>query len=247
MFSARVRGMLFLAAGVACLLAAWGLVGLFAGRWHGGAPTTEAGSALPLLSTRESAEKRTAAGEEGAAAVSGFSSSPSPTPVPEEWFIYVTGAVARPGVYVLPSGARAYAALDRAGGFSGEADTEAVNLAAPLADGVHFHVPRKGEMSRNGAVDSISGSASSGKSVGPSVLSGANQAGQKGKNDKININTATAAELETLPGVGPKTAAAIVADRDARGSFGNVEELQRVRGIGPKKFEALRDLVTTGP
>ncbi len=242
MFSPRIRGMLVLAAGVACLLAAWGLVGLFAGRWHGGAPTTEAGSALPFLSTRENPEEKTGSGSDNARI-----SAPSPVrpsaSVPEEWFVYVTGAVIRPGVYALPAGSRVYAALERAGGFSGEADTEAVNLAAPLADGVHFHVPRKGEEPRH---DSSGGVPSAG-AFAPSVPPRPGSVGTGGSAVKINLNTATEADLEKLPGVGPKTAAAIVADREARGPFGRIEDLQRVRGIGSKKFEALKDFVTVGP
>ncbi len=246
MFSPRIRGMLVLAAGVACLLAAWGLVGLFAGRWHGGAPTTEAGSALPFLSTRESPEGKTGSGSDNARI-----SAPSPVrpsaSVPEEWFVYVTGAVVRPGVYALPSGSRAYAALERAGGFSGEANTEAVNLAAPLADGVHFHVPRKGEELRHGASSSPGGGVPSAGASAPSAPSRPGSVGTGGSAVKINLNTATEADLEKLPGVGPKTAAAIVADREARGPFSRIEDLQRVRGIGSKKFDALKDLVTVGP
>jgi competence protein ComEA len=245
MFSPRIRGVLVLAAGVACLLAAWGLVGLFAGKWHGGAPTTEAGSALPFLSARESSEKKIGSGSDNAGIAAPSPVRPS-QPVPEEWFVYVTGAVVRPGVYALPAGARAYVALERAGGFSGEADTEAVNLAAPLADGVHFHVPRKGEPPRGGTSDSSGGDPSTGVSSS-SAASRVAPAGTGGSTAKINLNTATEADLEKLPGVGPKTAAAIVADREARGPFGRIEDLQRVRGIGAKKFDALKDLVTVGP
>lgn len=143
--------------------------------------------------------------------------------------VHVAGAVAAPGVYVLPSGSRVGDAVSTAGGPLAGADLERLNLAAPVADGSRVYVPR---------VD---------QPEVPGVL-GADVAGPGGSSDPastgpIDLNTADAAALEDLPGVGPATAAAIVAHREEHGPFSSVEELLEVRGIGEAKLAAIRDLV----
>lgn len=130
----------------------------------------------------------------------------------------VTGAVARPGVYRLPAGARVADALRRAGGASGGALLEAINRAARLADGQQVVVPRRGPA---GA---------------PAALAGA--AGEEGP---IGLGTATVEQLEEIDGIGPVTAADIVAFRDAHGGLASVEQLDQVSGIGPATMESLRD------
>lgn len=134
---------------------------------------------------------------------------------------HAAGAVAHPGVYRLPSGARVSDLIDAAGGPAPDADLDQLNLAAPVADGERVYVPRAGE-----AV--------------PPVADG----GTSTPDGPLNLNTATLEELDALPGVGPATAQAIIDERDRRGGFGSVEELLDVRGIGPAKLEQLRDLVT---
>lgn len=134
--------------------------------------------------------------------------------------VHVAGAVVAPGVLRLADGARVVDAIAAAGGLLAEADTDVLNLAAPLRDGDRVFVPRRGE-----PVPVVVGAGSVG--TGP-----------------VNLNTATADELDTLPGVGPATAAAIVAHRAQHGPFGSVDELTDVRGIGPAKLDALRGLVT---
>ena len=137
----------------------------------------------------------------------------------EQVIVHVDGAVAFPGVYELAAGSRANDAVLAAGGPSEGADTSALNLAAPLSDGEKIYVPREGE-----AADA---------SV-PAVA-------QEGA--PVNLNTATAAELDELPGIGESTAAAIIEDREQNGPFATPEDLMRVSGIGEKKYERLEGLV----
>lgn len=198
------KGLLFLAAGVLCLLVAGSIVASFSGRWEkkpsgaiaGPAPVTVAGSS----------------GDEGGSLEE-----------QSQWVIYITGAVLRPGVYTLPSGTRVYQAVEQAGGFTSEADPEAFNMALPLADGVHIHVPRKNES--------------------PDPETYAPPSPQNSGAAAIDINRADASALESLPGIGPRTAQEIIRYREERGRFASVEDLLLVKGIGPAKLSAIRDLV----
>ncbi|MFZ9629474.1 MAG: ComEA family DNA-binding protein [Ilumatobacteraceae bacterium] len=138
--------------------------------------------------------------------------------------VHVAGAVVHPGVYSLRSGARAIDAVAAAGGLAADADADRINLASLLVDGQRVFVPRLGE-------DDPLPTATVGD--GPAAPAG-----------PLDLNVATAAELETLPGIGPTTAAAIVAYRDLHGPFSSVDDLADVAGIGPSKLEAIRGLVT---
>jgi competence protein ComEA len=153
-------------------------------------------------------------------------SSATSTVPPGRLVVHVAGAVARPGVYELATGARVHAAVDAAGGSLPDAATDALNLAAPLADGERVYVPVVGE-----PVPPPEPPAASATS--PSVPAG-----------PVDLNSATAAELDLLPGIGPATAQAIVDHREANGPFASVDDLEAVRGIGPAKLEAIRPLVT---
>ncbi|WP_281653886.1 helix-hairpin-helix domain-containing protein [Eggerthella sinensis] len=147
--------------------------------------------------------------------------------------VHVGGAVAEPGVRELDEGARVRDAVDAAGGFAEGAARDALNLARVLVDGEQIVVP---------TLDEVAAAASGGAGEsGTATLQGATTAG-----GKVNLNRATAAELDALPGVGPSTAEKIVADREANGPFGTVEDLKRVSGIGDKKFADLADLVCVG-
>lgn len=132
--------------------------------------------------------------------------------------VAAAGAVAKPGVYRVNGGARVIDVLQAAGGPSPEADVDRINLAAKVADGERVYVPRKGEagVAVEGAAASDSGDAI------------------------IDLNTATAAQLDSLPGIGPATAQAIIDYRTRRGRFRAVDELLEVRGIGEAKLEQLR-------
>lgn len=153
-------------------------------------------------------------------------SEPAPTIV-----VHVGGAVAEPGVRELEEGARVQDAVDAAGGFAEGAARDELNLARVLVDGEQIVVPSLEE------ADATAGAASDG---------GGGATGASSAGDKVNLNRATAAELDALPGVGPSTAEKIVADREANGPFRTVEDLKRVSGIGDKKFADLADLVCVG-
>lgn len=157
-------------------------------------------------------------------------------PVAEEpavLVVHVAGAVAAPGVHRLEPGARVVDAVAAAGGLRPDADDARVNLAAPVADGERVYVPRQGE---DAPPEPVSPSGSSGSA-------GSSEASAAGAGAPVDLNRATAAELEALPGVGPATAAAILEHRTRIGAFTSVEQLIEVRGIGPAKLEQLRPLV----
>lgn len=154
-----------------------------------------------------------------------------------QWVVYVTGAVMHPGVYEVQSGARIFDALRKAGGFSAHADPEAINLAARLEDGKHIRIPAKGERVSE-ELDTPRSAASQ-----ASAQDGASPAGLASEAGRIDINRASAAELRSLPGIGPKLSQTIVDYRTAHGPFETTEDLKNIRGIGEKRFETLRDLV----
>jgi competence protein ComEA len=149
--------------------------------------------------------------------------------------VHAAGAVAAPGVYELDAGARVADAVAAAGGLAADADADRLNLAGPVADGARVYVPRAGEEVPDlvGAEGAPTGSEGGGGAGG-----GAPPAGP------VDLNQADEALLDTLPGVGPATAQAIVAHRDEHGPFTSVDQLIDVRGIGEAKLAQLRDLVT---
>jgi competence protein ComEA len=153
------------------------------------------------------------------------STSPS---MPDPVIVHVVGAVRVPGVYELPSGSRVVAAVEAAGGPEPHAVLDDVNLAALLADGQRVHIPVEGEQQLP-AFDADQ--------------RGAAVSGGLGVEHPIDLNRAAIGELVRLPGVGEATATAIVADRERNGPFGSVDDLVRVRGIGPAKLEAVREFV----
>lgn len=136
---------------------------------------------------------------------------------------HAAGAVNRPGVYVLPAGARVEDLITAAGGATPDADVDQLNLAALVADGERVYVPRRGEV----VATQAPAGAETGEGAGPI----------------INLNSATAEQLEELPGIGPSTARAIVEHRNTHGPFREVDELLQVRGIGDAKLDQIRELV----
>jgi competence protein ComEA len=148
--------------------------------------------------------------------------APSPSPVPV--VVHVAGWVRRPGVYELGQGERVIDAIEAAGGSRRGAELDALNLAAVLVDGQQVLVPRKS------LGDGSAGSAASGGSTGGQGL--------------INLNSATAEDLETLPGIGEVLAAEIIAYREQNGPFTSVEDLLNVSGIGEQRLADVRDLVS---
>ena len=153
-----------------------------------------------------------------------------PPPTEPPWVVHVDGAVLHPGVYTLPPGARVADAIAVAGGLAADADTKALNLAAPLQDGARVWVPRRGEMPP------------------PSPTRPAPEVNSPNRpGTRLNLNTATPAELEALPGIGPALAKRIVEYREAHGPFATVDDLLAVSGIGPAKLAQLRPYVTVEP
>ncbi|SDS61397.1 competence protein ComEA [Brevibacterium siliguriense] len=181
--------------------------------------------------------------------------------------VHITGAVNDPSVVTLKAGARVQDAVEAAGGLSAGADGEAVNLARVLTDGEQIHIPKEGEepvggvagagpdrTSQNGDGSDGTGSAGAGGaadggtgsgSAGTAAASAGANGTAPGPAGKVDLNTADATTLETLPGVGPVTAEAIISHRSQQ-PFASVEDLLLVKGIGPKTFESLKDLVTVG-
>jgi competence protein ComEA len=160
------------------------------------------------------------------AAVSGAIGSPSASPT--SLIVDVTGQVRRPGVYQFHVGDRVVDAVNRAGGPRGNADLSLLNLAAPLTDGTQIMVPKEGAAPPGTTTGT--GTTTSGAPGVPGTL--------------VNLNSATEPELETLNGVGPVTAAAIIKYREDNGPFGSVDDLDNVSGIGPVTLEELRPFVT---
>jgi competence protein ComEA len=146
----------------------------------------------------------------------------SPTPSPVPIIVDVAGWVRSPGVYEFASGDRVIDAVNRAGGARKGADLTTLNLAAPLTDGTQIVVPKPGATAPGG--------------TGTTSTTGAGAL--------ININTASETDLETLPGVGPVTAAAIIDYRTQNGPFSTVDDLIDVSGIGPSTLEQVRPFVT---
>ena len=166
---------------------------------------------------------------------SGVTGVQTPVSVPDI-AVHVAGNVLKPGVYDLPGDARVVDAIRLAGGATAIADLNAINLANPLNDGQQVYVPAVGEKVSGG----VPGSGMNGD-----ALSRATSTATTPVEYPININSADAALLDELPGVGPATAQAIVTYRDQNGPFANVNGLEDVPGIGPAKVAALQGLATT--
>jgi competence protein ComEA len=154
------------------------------------------------------------------------SATPLATATTAPMHVYISGEVAQPNVYELPSGAILLDAVNAAGGFSEDANRDIVNLALPLSDGMHVHVP-------DNSVESL---------LPP--VSGGTLPNSEPTNTTININTASLEELDRLPGVGPSIAQKIIDYRQENGPFTSIEEIQNVSGIGPAKYEQIKDLIT---
>lgn len=162
--------------------------------------------------------------------------TPLPTATPAPIIVFVSGAVVRTGIFSLPPTARVADAIAAAGGVTSEANAAIVNQAEPLWDGAQVHVPSLAPATANIAPEPPTGVSGIGADSVPAggQSSGGVSAGL------VNLNTATATDLESLPGIGPSKAAAIIANRP----YSTVDDLDRVPGIGASTLEQLRPLVT---
>ena len=170
-------------------------------------------------------------GDPPAAAGVGRRSAPRTTTTTQPpVLVHVAGAVAHPGLVRVPAGSRVADAIAAAGGGVPDADLDRLNLAAKVTDGERIPVAKVGEPG----------------GPAPADAGGASGSGVTGSGDSgpVDLNTATPAQLDTLPGVGPSLAAAIISERERRGGFTSVDQLRDVRGIGEKRFADLKSLVT---
>jgi competence protein ComEA len=218
----RKRLFVYVAAGLVVVVV--GTIGLVAaGRGSG-----ETGAVI--IQTDDSAA---AGGLPGDGWASGDADAAATTSTVARIWVQVAGAVHVPGVYQLAGESRVFEAVAAAGGFSEEADQQAVALAAVLSDGCRVYVPKVGE-TMTGAV------------VGPADSSAGITGGSTGSGPAgglVSLNRGTAAELDSLPGIGPSLAQQIISYREARGPFTSIDQLTDVPGIGPSKMEQLRPLV----
>ena len=158
----------------------------------------------------------------------------SPLPTPAPLVVYITGAVARPGVYTLPRLSRVSNAIDAAGGLTPDADQSSINLAARLIDGEKIAVPKV-----NQPVMGTSAPPSQNKQP----VSTSSSLATPSIENPLNINTATTEEFDLLPGIGPTRAADIVAYRTQHGPFKTIDGIMQVSGIGQTTFDRIKNLI----
>ena len=152
-----------------------------------------------------------------------------PVPTEKPIVIHISGAVPRPGVYALAQGSRVQDVISAAGGFLADADKTGINLARALEDGEQLDIPYL---------------------VGVSPVIGTElpiATIPASSYELVNINTATQADLESLPGIGPTTAQKIIQYREQNGPFVTTQDIINVSGIGPGTYERIKDLITVGP
>jgi competence protein ComEA len=202
--------------------------------WYGAQPR----AAEPPLASAPADAAGTAALPRAGASTSAGATAASGAPGAGTIAVDVVGRVRRPGLVQLPAGSRVVDAVEAAGGVAPGAQLEAVNLARRLIDGEQIRIPREGEPLAPGVGAPSAGSGAGGAGAGSGASGGPAQPGAP-----LDLNTATAEQLDTLPGVGEVTAGQIIAYRNAH-PFTSVDDLRQVPGIGDRRFELLKDLVT---
>ena len=158
----------------------------------------------------------------------------------EKIVVHITGAVNKEGIVELQEGARIADAIEKAGGARENADIKNINLATVLEDGMKVHIPTIEETQANKQNENINIENNANSQIATETTNITSNTKTQGK---ININTATEEELDTLPGIGPSTAAKIIDYRKENGKFKNIEEIKEVSGIGDAKYEKIKDLI----
>ncbi|MCV7564862.1 ComEA family DNA-binding protein [Micrococcus luteus] len=203
-------------------------------------PAAAAGAGIPQTDAPSTAPS--AAGTDARTPEAGPSGETSGPAGSTPLRVHVVGEVARPGVVSLAPGSRVADAVRAAGGTTRHARAERINLAAPLDDGQQVLVPSA--HTPQDALDRVAGAA---QAQPTPTTGGAGAGGEPGgaeSGDTVDLNTADATELQTLPGVGPATAEKIIAHRETVGPFTGLQDLDAVPGIGPATLDRLRDLVS---
>lgn len=161
--------------------------------------------------------------------------------------VYVTGEINNPGVIMLNENSRIIDAINSAGGTTNNADVSKINLAYVLKDGMKVNIPNKEDLKKDSNFEYITMDSGDGKNddllKSDDNLSNKTEKSSTNKS-KVNINTATQTELETLPGIGPSTALKIINYRNENGKFSTIEEIKNVSGIGDSKFENIKKYIT---
>ena len=163
--------------------------------------------------------------------------------------VHISGAVNIEGIVELEAGSRIANAIEKAGGVKENADMTDINLAYPLEDGMKIHIPTKEETEANKNNENMIDesyiiSSSGGVSSKEDTNSIQGSSKSTTSNEKVNINTATQEELDTLPGIGPSIASKIIDYREQNGKFNSIEEIKEVSGIGDAKYEKIKDSIT---
>lgn len=225
----RRRALAWAAAGLVVLGVAVGAFSLgrgFAGP-QAAAETSviaEAGEELPVDEAAD--EPADEPDDEGTNSEGDGRAAAAPQPFAGSIVVYISGAVAYPDTYSLPADARVKDVVVAAGGLTGDAAADRVNLAERIADAQHIHIPRVGDI-EGGAAPSAGGTAPAGAASG-----------------RVNLNSASAAELEELPRIGTALATRIIEWRDANGPFKSIEDIQQVKGVSAAVFDEIKDLVS---
>lgn len=237
----RTNAKAILIAVAVCVLAAWAWLALIGSEGDEKQDKLiEERGASSISGSRERGKadrgKTNDSGKKGSAGARGEGGATTTSTTASSIVVYVSGAVKTPGVYTLAGGSRVDDAVRAAGGMTDRAESTGTNLAALVNDGEHVHVLAVGEPpSAPEASNATSVPSSGGKGGGKK---------RGGAKTTVNINTATAEQLQSLPGVGPATSKAIIAWRDENGRFTSVDDLLNVSGIGKATLAKLRDHVS---
>ena len=159
----------------------------------------------------------------------------------EKVIVHITGAVKNNGVYELEPESRIIDVINKAGGLAEDADVTTINLAYKIEDGMKIHIPKKGENLENNTIQNSNNITT--ESGLPKTNTEGKTSQSNNQTKKVNINTATKEELDTLPGIGESTAQKIIDYRNKNGKFTSIEEIKEVSGIGESKYEKIKDMI----